>query len=77
MTIVRLAQNLADIRMPYSDEMPTVYPPHRRCSTALCETVLNRFNPGPLCLVHAQQVQSKMENPAIETIEELEELMAA
>ena len=34
------------------------FPPGRRCDFAPCTTILNHFNPGPLCLLHAEKAGS-------------------
>ena len=72
-----IAGQLRNICKPDAADIPQTYPPGRRCKSTWCITVLNRFNPGPLCLMHAARVRGQVENPAIETIEELGELMAA
>lgn len=55
---------------PTRVDLPTTYARGRCCVNSQCRTILNHFNPGPLCLLHAQQVESQMLD---ETLIEMEE----
>lgn len=47
-------------RRPYSTELPDTYPKGRRCVEPGCITVLNRYNGGPWCLIHAQRHEAEL-----------------
>jgi hypothetical protein len=57
-----------------TDKDATVYPPGRRCEEETCPTILNRYNPGPLCLLHEQKAGH---DQADAEAEELRQLMEA
>lgn len=60
-TFVEEARRAARIQpSPRVEEFPDTFAPGRRCVSDGCITILNRYNEGPLCLLHAQRVESIM-----------------
>ncbi len=72
-----VGRQLRHISKPDAADTPKAYRSGRRCKSAACITALSVYNKGPYCWIHGRWINGNTENSAIETVEELAELMAA